>query len=226
MKLLLLAATPPEITPTVVWLRERANRERQNVLIFPRVEITLLFGGLGILSTAFALGHHFAGPDKPTLAIQAGIAGAVDRELALSTVVNVTSEHLLDFGAEDADGNLLNPGQIGLPLGFPYNEQELLVPTGPSAILPYPTVAGGTVQRTTGTLESLARIQDKFPEVQVESMEGGAFFYACMSAGVECLQLRSISNYVGVRDRNGWEIAGAIRSLDGALRKVLGPFLQ
>lgn len=225
MKLLLLAATPPEIAPTVNYLRGSATKRERNVLHFPRVEITVLFGGLGILSTAYLLGQHFASPDTPTLAIQGGVAGAIDPTLALTSVVNVTSETLLDLGTEDATGKLLTPKEIGLPLGHPFDEDGVLRPPGPAGILPYPTVAGGTVNQTTGTQATLDRLRDTFPDVQTESMEGAAFFYACMQAGVEPLQLRAISNYVGVRDRASWEMKGAIARLNDELIRVLTPFL-
>jgi futalosine hydrolase len=225
VKLLLLAATPPEIAPTVDYLRQSATKSERNVLHFPRVEITVLFGGLGILSTAYLLGHHFATPDAPSLAIQGGVAGAIDPTLALTSVVNVTSETLLDLGAEDRTGKLLTPKAMGLPLGHPFDEDGVLHPPGPASILPYPTVAGGTVNQTTGTQTTLDHLRSTFPGVQTESMEGAAFFYACMQAGVEPLQLRAISNYVGVRDRESWEMGGAIARLNEELINVLTPFL-
>ena len=102
----------------------------------------------------------------------------------------------------------------------------MLRPPGPSAILPFRQVNGGTVNRTTGTIRSLELLKQKFPEVQVESMEGAGFFYAGMMSGVELLQLRSISNYVQARDRDSWNIPLAVSQLNDALQQVLEPFLS
>ena len=162
MKILLLAATPPEITPTVNWLRGIASKQQRNTLVFPRCAITVLFSGLGSLGTAYLLGEHFAGPDKPNLAIQGGVAGAVDRSLKLAEVVNVTSDRQIDLGAESAEGSWLSPADMGFPPGSPYDESGVLRLGGPGAILPYPTVAGGTVNRTTGTLQTLELLHKHF----------------------------------------------------------------
>nr|WP_256534148.1 futalosine hydrolase [Lewinella sp. JB7] len=224
--MLLLAATPAEIVPTVNWLRERASGQRENVLRFPRCEIEILFGGLGVMTTAFALGSAFGGGNPPGLAIQAGVGGAIDRSLSIGQVVNVTSDRLMDLGAEDADGKLLSPAALGFAPAHPFDEAGWLIPPGPSAILPYETVAGGTVNRATGTENSVEEWRRLYPGVQVESMEGAAFFYACMAAAVEALQLRAISNYVERRNRAAWDLPGAIGALNEALQRVLTPFID
>lgn len=225
MNILLLAATPPEIAPTVNWLRGLATDQQRNTLIFPRCSITVLFTGLGTMGTAYQLGEHFAGADKPNLAIQGGVAGAMDRSLKLTEVVNVTSDRLIDLGAETAEGSWLSPTDMGFPPGPPFDERGVLSVGGPGAILPYSTVAGGTVNRTTGTQRTLDLLQVHFPDVQVETMEGAAFFYACRMAEVDALQLRGISNYVGVRDRSAWKMTEAIGAINQALQRVLQPFI-
>ncbi len=226
MRILLLAATPPELDPTVAWLRKQAVRQEQNVLAFERVEIEVVFGGLGLVSTAFLLGRRLPAQPAVQLAIQTGIAGAFDRALALGEVVNVVSEQLGDWGAEDRDGNLLPPAAMGFPPGFPFDGGGILRPAGPSAILPYPTVAGLTVHRATGSQTTIIRLRESFPDAQVESMEGAAFFYACIAAGVDALQLRAISNYVTPRDRSAWKIKAAITAVNTALQRVLTPFVS
>ncbi|WP_420460474.1 futalosine hydrolase [Neolewinella sp.] len=226
MRILLLAATPSELGPTVAWLRELAVRQEQNVLSFERVEIEVVFGGLGLISTAFLLGRRLPAPPAVQLAIQVGVAGAFDRALALGQVVNVISEQLGDWGAEDPNGKLLPPAALGFPPGFPFGEGGVLRPAGPSAILPYPTVAGLTVHRATGSQTTITRLRESFPDAQVESMEGAAFFYGCMAAGVDALQLRAISNYVTPRDRSAWKLEPAITAVNTALQRVLTPFIS
>ncbi|WP_157974240.1 futalosine hydrolase [Lewinella sp. IMCC34183] len=226
MRLLLLAATPAEIAPTVTWLRETATATRRDVLQFPKTEIQLLFTGIGPVRTAFALGQVLQGSDRPFLAVQAGVAGTLDPSLDLGDVVNVTSELFYDDGAENTDGSPVNLPAMGFAFAAPFDADGVLRPPGPAGLLPFPQVAGGTAGRATGSAERIAWIRRHYPEVQVESMEGAAFIYAALSTGVEALQLRSISNRVTPRDREAWDLPSAITNLNAALRRVLEPFLQ
>lgn len=225
MKILLLSATITEIEPTVNWLRARAESEAGNVLHFGNVSVEVLFTGVGMMATAYALGQRLALADLPGLAIQAGVGGAIDRSLELGQVVNVRSERCGDLGAEAPDGQHLSLGEIGLHPGLPFNRHEVLeVPAGLAA-LPFAEVAGVTVNRVSGSTVGITRLRARYPEAQVESMEGAAFFYACGRAGVEPLQLRAISNYVEIRNRENWQMREAIGALNAALRELLGAFV-
>lgn len=224
MRLLLTAATTFEIAPTVSWLRGLADDTEANVITVGRVEVEVIFTGVGLTATAFALGHRFGAGNLPQLAVQAGIGGATNRAIALGEVVRITSEVLGDLGAEDADGTFLSLRDIGLPPGPPFNESGVLEPTV-GAHLPFRSVAGLSVNRVSGRAATVAARAARHPDAEVESMEGAAFFYACMQAGVEPLQLRAISNYVEPRNREAWRMGAAIEGLNAALRRVLGAFV-
>jgi len=45
-------------------------------------------------------------------------------------------------------------------------------------------------------------------------MEGAAVFYACKRENIDCLQIRSVSNYVEPRNKENWQIGLAIRNLN------------
>lgn len=224
MRILLLSATTFEIAPTITWLREQAQSTEANVLSFGKVEVEVIFSGIGLTATAFALGHRFGQEEKPQLAIQAGVGGAMDQGLKLGEVVRVSSEVFGDLGAEGVDGQPMTLSDIGLPAGPPFNEAGVLAPSF-AAALPFKECKGISVNRVSGSAATIAARKAQFPEAQVESMEGAAFFYACMQAGVEPLQLRSISNYVEPRNRDNWKMGEAIESLNGALRRVLEAFI-
>ncbi len=229
MKILLLSATVFEIEPTVNKLRARAESESGNVLTFSNgVEIEVLFTGVGLTATAYALGHRFGGGGGgglPTLAIQAGVGGAIDRKLPLGQVVRISSETFGDLGAEAQDGRLLNLSDIGLHPGLPFDKSGVLRAPAGLASLPFPECAGLSVNQVSGTKETIARRRHRFPEAQVESMEGAAFFYACLQNGVEPLQLRAISNYVEPRNRDNWRMREAVTALNEGLWRVVGAFL-
>lgn len=225
MKILLLSATVFEIEPTINWLRARAISEAGNVLHFTAVSIEVLFTGVGITATAFTLGQRFAAAALPDLAIQAGIGGALDRSLKLGQVVRIQSERFGDLGAEAPDGRHLSLGEIGLHPGLPFNQAEELVPADGVAALPFPAVAGLTVNQVSGSAPGIERLRERFPEAQVESMEGAAFFYACGLAGVDPLQLRAVSNYVEPRNRDAWKMPEAIAALNTSLQQLLAAFI-
>jgi futalosine hydrolase len=52
-------------------------------------------------------------------------------------------------------------------------------------------------------------------------MEGAALHYVCLQSGVPFLQLRSVSNTVGVRDKTKWDIKLAITRLNETLIPLL-----
>lgn len=225
MRILLTSATTFEIAPTISWLRDQSTGSTANVLEFGKVEIEVIFTGVGLTATAFALGHRFGTSNLPQLAIQAGVGGALDLSLQLGDVVRISSETFGDLGAEDQDCSFLSLHAIGLPPGPPFNESGQLVP-GTASHLPFPDCGGLSVNQVSGSAQTIAARRKMFPGAQVESMEGAAFFYACMQAGVEPLQLRAISNYVEPRNREVWRMGEAIKNLNEALQRVLSAFVR
>lgn len=224
MRILLTAATTFEIAPTVNWLRSQAERTEANILFFDKTEIEVLFTGVGLTATSFALGHRFGSGDLPQLAVQAGVGGAIDRSLELGEVVRISTETFGDLGAEDAKGQSLTLSDIGLPPGPPFSDNGRLEP-GTAPQLPFRACAGLTVNQVSGSSTTIRKRTSLFPHAQVESMEGAAFFYACQQAGVEPLQLRAISNYVEPRNREAWKMGEAIQSLNQALEQLLQAFI-
>ena len=51
----------------------------------------------------------------------------------------------------------------------------------------------------------------------VESMEGAALHYVCLMEKIPFLQIRSVSNVMGDRDKNRWKIKEAIENLHETL---------
>ena len=225
-RILLVAATPIELDLTVTWLRERATSSRGSILCFEATEVEVLFTGIGLAAASYTLGLRFgSGEQRPDYALQAGLAGAIDRKIAIGSVVQVVSESLGDTGATEPDGTWLSLTDMGLPPGEPFGEMEVAYVPPSGIATPFPIVHGVTVAQTTGSAERLRQLRVRWPEAQVETMEGAAFFRACLDAGLEPVQLRAISNYVEPRDRAKWQLGEAIFSLDAALQDLLGSFL-
>ena len=226
MRILLVAATQPEIEPLfsvgslqfAVGSQELANSNDINLQTekeLPTANCKLLITGVGMVATAYALGRHLA-DNHYDLIINLGIAGSFDRSLALGEVVEITTDSFSELGAED-DQSFLPIGQLG------FGESSFSAGTSLSALrnqfnidtsgLFLKQVAGITVNTVHGNTHTIHQITKRL-NPQVESMEGAAFFYACHQAGIPGLQIRAVSNYVEKRNRDNWQIGLAIKNLN------------
>ncbi len=223
MNILIVAATPFEVAPLEQYLETHA--ERKAFLDFEQGElrIKLLITGVGQMLTAYALGKTLEKEDFD-LAINAGVAGAFDRELELGTVVHVVSEQLGDLGVEEADGEFKSMQELELlnPHGFPFQDAKLNNPQADAYDF-LPKVSGLTVNKVHGFSESIALAKARY-QADVESMEGAALFYACLMAEVPFLEIRAISNYVEPRNRDNWQLSLAIDNLNQVLIELLSTF--
>jgi futalosine hydrolase len=52
-------------------------------------------------------------------------------------------------------------------------------------------------------------------------MEGAAMHYVCIQEKIPFLQVRSISNEVGIRDKSKWAIREAIVNLNEEIKKII-----
>ena len=68
---------------------------------------------------------------------------------------------------------------------------------------------------------SIAEVTARYAP-DVESMEGAAFMYACLVAGVPFAQVRTVSNRVERRNREAWDLKGAVDELGRVALTLLG----
>ena len=170
-------------------------------------DLELLITEVGMVATAFALGKHLAS-NPYDLAINLGIAGSFDRNIELGEVVEVIEDSLSELGAED-DEAFLPIGTLGFGESVFKTDTRLSFYTG-QRVKQVTAITVNTVHGHELSIQKLAsRIQP-----QLESMEGAAFIYACKQAGVPCLQIRAVSNYVEKRNRDAWQIGLAIKNLN------------
>ena len=88
MTLLLVAATPFEILPISRWLEQRFSSTTPGIYTAQNLTVRVLGTGIGQMATAWHLGQELA-RNRPDLALNLGIAGALDRNFALTDVVQV-----------------------------------------------------------------------------------------------------------------------------------------
>jgi len=215
MMILLAAATTLEIQPAIDFLDTPSSRTDGH-------EVTVLTTGVGSVAATYALMRKI-GQRRPDLVIQAGIAGAFYNPssspiVGPGSVLAIKEEILADLGVWETgswktlfDLRLIgqhDPPFFGGLLINPY--QPLLTLSG------LPAVRSITVNEITTDPERIGWIQQNWAPV-VESMEGGALHYVCLQEQIPFLQIRSISNPVGERDKTKWELRKAVQHLNEQL---------
>ena len=65
--------------------------------------------------------------------------------------------------------------------------------------------------------------RDVFDPV-TESMEGAALHYVCLMTNVPFIQLRSISNYIGERNKKKWDMMESINNLNNSLVRIINNY--
>jgi len=228
MRFLLVSATVMEIRPFLDGLPLIEKQSEQlSRYQYKQSVIDVLVPGVGMVPTAYFLGKQLA-LEHYDLVLNAGIAGTFNKSLPLGSVVNVVEDCVPELGAEDGD-QFLSVFQLGLadPDAIPYTSGRLINdildkknPVNLEIIRKLPKVTGITSNTIRGNAESIARIR-RVAKADLESMEGAAFFYACFSEGVSCLQIRAISNLVEERDKSRWELSLALKNLNRLLMDFL-----
>ncbi|TND04532.1 MAG: futalosine nucleosidase [Bacteroidetes bacterium] len=218
MKILLVAATAEEIA-LLLFTRGLTFVETEEKHLkryhFGSLVADVLVTGVGMTATAFWLGKTLS-EGKYDAAFNLGICGSFDRKLGLGEVVHITSDCFPELGAQD-DEKFISTQEMGLqrPDEFPFTGGRIINRHLPEIMKSsgLPSVSGITVNTVHGHEASIDAIRERF-HPQVESMEGAAFLYSCLLAGVRCAQVRVISNYVEKRNREAWEIEKAVRALN------------
>ncbi|MGE4568855.1 MAG: futalosine hydrolase [Bacteroidales bacterium] len=206
--LLIVAATPGEV-------------ETAHGLTIDGCTISYLTTGIGVHSTAFALGAALA-VSAVDVVIHVGIAGSFLPSLPVGSVVLEASDCFADLGADNR-GQFISATQLGW-----YKEETVFQSDGilvnpcitalPQwAILSsLPVVKGITVQTVSGSSDVIARRRALF-RPDIESMEGAALFYACLTRKIPFMALRAISNPVEPRNRDRWQVQSALEALRNTL---------
>tara|TARA_B110000971_G_C20038994_1_gene516367 strand:+ start:2947 stop:3612 length:666 start_codon:yes stop_codon:yes gene_type:complete len=220
MKLLLVSATYSEIRILLENAKKITsfNDQLSTYSIFDK-EFDLLCTGIGMVATSFHMGKTLAAHSYDAI-VNVGIAGSFNKKTPLGTVVEVVQDQFPEMGADDGD-NFLSLLELGFSESdnFPF-QSGVLLNYQEFWNLSYPKVKSITVNTVHGSKERIAKTQTRF-RAQTESMEGAAFFYACQSYEIPCLQIRAISNYVEPRNRAAWNVPLAIKNLNIEILNII-----
>ncbi|MHA0856119.1 futalosine hydrolase [Paenibacillus sp. CMAA1364] len=160
-------------------------------------------------ATALTLGDY-------SLVISAGIGGGFVGQAALGSIVIASEIVAADLGAETDEG-FCSIDELGFGSSRVQVDPTLVrlvtdalqrvglhVYTGP--IL--------TVSTVTGTSDSAVVLDKRVPGATAEAMEGYGVAIAAQIHNVPVLEIRTISNAVGPRDRASWKMKEAFDALE------------
>ena len=221
MNILIVAATWPEvklIADELTFIEEPTHLLKR--YRFENLDIDILIAGIGVPYTVFHLTNALRERNYE-LIINAGIAGSLCKDLVIGEVVSVISEEFADLGIEK-ESEFLTLFEAGfMDSGeFPFDHGVLKATEMSNELLPVKNVRGITTNKSHGRIATIAEIKSKF-SAQVESMEGAAVFYVCKWMGIDCWEIRAISNYVGPRDTASWNIPLALEKLKESVIALL-----
>jgi futalosine hydrolase len=223
MRILITSATVFEIRPllerlTFVLKKNDFVREYK----VNEVVIDVMIPGIGIMATAWHMGRQLS-KEKYDLAINAGICGSYSPATIQGEVFEIMEECITDLGAEDSQG-FLTAFDLGLikPDSDPFRGGLLINPglIRSGVLERIPKAKGATVSSIPGKIrKSAGKLPSYIPAT--ESMEGAAFFYACLLEGVPFTEIRSVSNFVEERNKSRWYIEEALMNLNQVLIDLL-----
>lgn len=210
MNILLATATAFEIKPFVEYYSQSKDTRNVDVLIT----------GIGLTASIYHLLKQI-NIKRPSLVIQAGIAGCFDKRMKLGEVVAVKKEVIADQGVVEKkklntlfDMGFVKPNQFPFKKGWLVNDNEVLKK------VKLKKVSAVSINEITTSKEKIRLYRAGF-DPAIESMEGAALHYTCLMEKIPFIQLRAISNYVGERDKKKWQMKIAIENLNKELIKLI-----
>ena len=204
MQILLIAATVQEIAPFTT-----ANNK-----------VDVLITGVGVPSTMYHLQKRIQQVDYDCI-IQAGIAGNFTNVIELGKVVLVQQDCFADLGIEEKEiyspifsAAFADKDEFPFTDGWLVNLNEVLQQSS------LPKIKALTVNKVSDSELQKKQFASTF-NAAIESMEGAALHYVCLQEKIPFLQIRSISNHVGERDKAKWKMKDAIENLNNELSKLI-----
>ena len=136
-------------------------------------------------------------------------------------VVVVKSECLGDLGVEEK-GTFHSVFTMGLQQAddYPWSNSKLVNTDKNLPEWGLPVVDAVTVHEISTDPKRIQYYRDQL-QASIETMEGAALHYVSLMEKFPFLQLRSVSNFAGERDKSKWQLKLAIEKLNYELEKIL-----
>ena len=211
--ILVVAATAKEINPFIECTRTGGL-----------TNVDILISGIGLTASTYHLNKQLALKKYDTV-IQAGVAGSFDRKISLGTVVAVKQDTIADQSVIELqklktlfDLRLVPQDQYPYKRGWLINPNKEILKKTKLKI-----VKGISVNQISTSKKMIKFYRNAFDPV-TESMEGAALHYVCLMENIPFLQIRSISNYIGERNKKKWDMMDSIVNLNKALIKTINNY--
>lgn len=214
MPILVCAATERELSPLLSRLPS-----------FPWQDaIRVLITGVGLTASVYALTREVI-IRRPAFILQAGLGGSLDDGLPLGRVVAIQSEAIGDEGVME-EGTFASLHSLGWKNEGPiWKGEKLQNPCLPSLPISHLPLVHGVTVNEISTAPDRIRYYRTSLEASVESMEGAALHYVALNENVPFLQLRSLSNKIGERDKKNWAVQEAVSQLNAELELLIPKLL-
>lgn len=203
-----------ECTRILVVTAVAAERDAVKERLISEHNIDIIVSGVGPAAAAAAATRSLV--SKPySLVINAGIAGGFPSRADLQSIVISTEIVAAELGVETPEGFCF-VDELGFGTAR-FTVDPLLVSRLANKIKATGlNVSQGpilTVTTATGTEETAMERMDRVPGAAAEGMEGYGVAAAAQHFGIPVVEIRAISNKVGLRDRKAWKISEALESL-------------
>jgi futalosine hydrolase len=214
MQILVTAATAKELSP---FLRTLPT----NTVVIKKHSVDVLITGIGLTATTFKLTKQLT-LKKYDAVVQVGVAGCFKKTIPLGSVVAIKKDTIADQSVIELQQlKTLFDLQLVPHNSFPYKNKWLVNPHQTLLLASQlKTVSAISVNEITTNKKKTEWYQQTFKPV-AESMEGAAFHYVCLMENLPFVQLRSMSNYIGERNKKKWNMVDAITNLNNALQHLL-----
>ena len=211
--ILVVAATAKEINP-FIQLSRTGNINNADILV----------SGIGLTASTYHLAKQLALKNYD-LVIQAGVAGCFDLRIPLGAVVAVKQDAIADQSVIELqklrtlfDLKLVPQDQYPYKKGWLINPNKEVLKK-----IKLKIVKGISVNQISTSKQMIKFYREVFDPV-TESMEGAALHYVCLMENVPFVQLRSISNYIGERNKKKWDMMDSIANLNDTLIKTINNY--
>lgn len=199
-------------------------------------EVLACVSGLGVINASLTLGAALTRGDVDGV-LCLGVAGSFDLAAhPLGAVRLVDREVWPEYGLLATGWCSADAAALGFPLGQAHREDGQ---AGPDAVVwdrvvwdapinlarlglclgPWVTAKSLTVSGVTADPERAGLLRSRHL-AGLENMEGFALAYGCAVAGVPFVELRAVSNAVGARPPEAWDLPGALNALGQAARRL------
>ena len=224
--IILACATALELRHALA--RTDGSEDTGRLLRFAGLDILACVVGVGPVAAALCAGELLERHESAAGILNLGICGSFDPRLPLGTVCAASAEIWPEYGVNGSTGNEEPFSFQMLPdLNLsPVNRLDLDPASAARAMgltLPDPWHVGPslTVAGVSGDPERAAMLRARH-DAATENMEGFGLALAARRRGLPFLEVRTVSNPVGVRDKTRWNFRLALEALQSVLPTLAG----